>query len=328
MTPKERARLALLRKQPDKVPTMEIEFQLHRQLTGHMLILGKEFSVLCGLDRERTIAHNVQIYCECAEKLDYSAITIDPLYWEFGHGVGTKFYYGTPEDQIDVARALYREIGGSVFLAVSIDSTYSIPQSEDMEQFVEDMYDAREDLVERAESRLIRTIEYAKRIIDAGVGVIYSCSDYCFGTGPFFSTEMFEVLIYPFLKRQTEAFREAGAYVIKHTDGNIDLIAEIMIDCNPHAIHSIDPMAGMDITRFQRKFGDRVCVMGNVDVSKLHTGPTEEIIASSERALSTGMAGGGYIFSTCNTVFEAIPLENYLAMLAVRERLGWYSKPE
>jgi len=324
MTPRERARQALTRGQPDKVPTMEIEFQLHEQLTGRRLILGREFAVLRGPERERAIRHNVEIYCEEAEALDLSGITVDPLYWEFGHGKGTKFYYATPEDQIDVARALYREIGDRVFLAASIDATYGIPLAEDMEQFVVDLFDDRSGMLERAESRLVRTVEYAKRMVDAGIGVIYSCSDYCFGTAPFFSPEMFELYVYPFLKRQTAAFREAGAYVIKHTDGNISQIVDMMIDCRPHAIHSIDPMAGMDLGDFKLRYGDRVCVMGNVDVSKVHMGPQEAIERDAERALRSGMPGGGYIFSTCNCIFEAIPLENYRAMLAVRERLGRY----
>ena len=326
MSPKERARRALMLEKPDKVPTMEIEFQLHEQLTGRNLVLGKEFNALRGLERERAVAHNVEIYCEEAEALDLSSITVDPLYWEFGHGRGTKYYYATPEDQMDIARALYRAIGDRVFLAASIDGTYGIPLAEDLEQFVSDMFDEQDELLRRAEERLVRTVEYGKRMVDAGVGVIYSCSDYCFGTAPFFSPAMFEIYVHPFLKRQTAAFREAGAFVIKHTDGNIGPIADMLIDCNPHAIQSIDPMAGMDIGEFKRKYGDKVCVMGNVNVSKVHMGPKEAIEREAEYALRNGMPGGGYIFSTCNCIFEAIPLENYRFMLAVRERLGWYAE--
>lgn len=325
MSPKERARRALMLAKPDKVPTMEIEFQLHEQLTGRSLVLGKEFHALRGLERERAIAHNVEIYCEEAEALDLSSITVDPLYWEFGHGRGTKYYYATPEDQMDIARALYRAIGDRVFLAASIDGTYGIPLAEDLERFVLDMFDERDELLRRAEERLIRTVEYGKRMVDAGIGVIYSCSDYCFGTAPFFSRPMFETYVYPFLKRQTTAFREAGAFVIKHTDGDIRQIADLLVDCNPHGIQSIDPMAGMDIAEFKRKWGERVCIMGNVDVSKVHMGPAEAIVKSTEYALRGAMPGGGYILSTCNCIFEAIPLENYRTMLGVRERLGWYN---
>lgn len=329
MTPKERAIAAFHLQQPDDiVPTMEIEFQLHRQLTGKSLILGREFNALRGRERIRAIAHNVEIYAEEAEELDYSSITIDPLYWEFGHGVGTQFYYATVEDQIDIARALYREIGERVFLAVSMDGTYGIPLAENLEQFINDLYEEEEMLLERAERQLYQTLENAKRLIDAGVGIIYSCSDYCFGTAPFLSPDQFAKYVYPFLKRQTAELKRAGAYTVKHTDGDISLIADYILDCEPHAIQSIDPIAGMDIAAFKQRYGSRICIMGNVNAAYLQTGPTEEIVKSAEYALNHAKAGGGYIFSTCNTVFQDVPLDNYRAMLDVRRRLGRYDGKE
>ena len=46
MNPKERLIEAFELRQPDKVPTMEIDFQLHEALIGRRLILGKELGVL------------------------------------------------------------------------------------------------------------------------------------------------------------------------------------------------------------------------------------------------------------------------------------------
>ena len=325
MTPKQRAVCALELRQPDDiVPTMEIEFQLHKQLVGQELILGKEFASLSGAERERAIAHNVDIYCREAEILDYSAITIDPLYWAFGHGVGTRFYYATVEDQIDIARVLYDRIGSKVFLAVSMDATFGIPLAEDMENFVYDMYENEGKLLDIAEARLADTLEKAKRLIDAGVGVIYCCSDYCFGTAPFFSRELFGKFVQPFLKRQVQVLKSAGAYVIKHTDGNIMPIADMILDCKPHAIQSIDPMAGMDIADFKQRYGRQVCIMGNVNVAYLENGTKEQVEQSARYALESAMPGGGYIFSTCNTVFSEVPLENYRVMLDVRSKYGRY----
>jgi len=327
MTPKERVRCALCLEQPDDiVPTMEIEFQLHHALIGKDLILGKDFGMLSGRGREDAIAHNVEIYMDVVRLLDYSAITIDPLYWEFGHGLGTKFYYPSVEDQIDVAKRLYQEIGDQVFLAASMDSTFGIPLSENIESFVLDMYDRPEFLLELARKNLSETLENAKRLIDAGVGIIYSCSDYCFGTSSFMSPEQFERFVHPFLKEQTEALKREGAYVIKHTDGNIEPILDMIVDCAPHAIHSIDPMAGMDIAKFKREIGGKVCLMGNVDVSALARGPKKAIERSAEYAISSAMEGGGYIFSTCNAIVEALPLETYQIMLDVRQRLGRYDR--
>ena len=49
-------------------------------------------------------------------------------------------------------------------------------------------------------------------------------------------------------------------------------------------------------------------------------GPKEKIIESAEYALEHGPKGGGYIFSSSNTIFKGIPLENYELMLDVFRR--------
>jgi uroporphyrinogen-III decarboxylase len=40
----------------------------------------------------------------------------------------------------------------------------------------------------------------------------------------------------------------------------------------PHALHSLDPQGGVDIAEVKRRYGDRVCLVGNVNCGKLDTG--------------------------------------------------------
>ena len=83
--------------------------------------------------------------------------------------------------------------------------------------------------------------------MDAGVDSFILCSDYCFNSGPFLSPAMFREFITPYLAQIIEAIRADGAYAIKHTDGNIMPILDQLIECRPHALHPLDPMAGVDI---------------------------------------------------------------------------------
>ena len=88
------------------------------------------------------------------------------------------------------------------------------------------------------------------------------CSDYCFNTNPFFSPGIFEDLIAPYLAKVTKGYHDAGLYVIKHTDGNINPIVEQMVQCGPDALHSLDPQGGVDLKEIKQKFGDRVVSSG------------------------------------------------------------------
>jgi len=149
-------------------------------------------------------------------------------------------------------------------------------------------------------------------------------SDYCFNTGPFLSPEMFSQFVTPYLARQTEGFHEMGMYAIKHTDGNIMPVLDQIISTKPDALHSIDPQGGMDLGEVKRLIGDKVALCGNVHCGMLHSGTVEEVIEDSKRALAQGKPGGGFFFTTSNTPFIGMPLQNYLAMLDVRMKYGKY----
>ena len=61
-----------------------------------------------------------------------------------------------------------------------------------------------------------------------------------------------------------------------HTDGKVDQIIPDLIACGLDALHPIEPKA-MDIVAVKRKYGDRLALLGNIDVDLLTRGSPEEI---------------------------------------------------
>ena len=167
-------------------------------------------------------------------------------------------------------------------------------------------------------------LDRAERLRGHGVDGFALCCDYCFNDGPFLSPTMFAEFVTPFLAELVAGYRQMGYYVIKHTDGQIMPILDQLVACRPHALHSLDPMAGVDIAEVKRLVGDRVCLIGNVNCALMQTGTDEEVRASAEYALRSGMPGGGSIFSTSNVAFKGLPLERYELIMQVRGELGWY----
>jgi uroporphyrinogen decarboxylase len=76
-------------------------------------------------------------------------------------------------------------------------------------------------------------------------------------------------------------------------------------------------MAGMDIAEVKRRSQNKMALMGNVQCNLLQDGPKEAIRESALYCLENASPGGGYIFSTSNTVFPGMPLEHYEYMLEV-----------
>jgi len=139
-----------------------------------------------------------------------------------------------------------------------------------------------------------------------------------------FNPPMFAEFTAPYLEKLIQGYREMGFYTIKHTDGDIMPILDQLVQANPHALHSLDPQAGVDIAEVKRLYGDKVCLIGNVNCGVLDTGTDKEVIESARYALRQGMPGGGYIFSTSNCIYTGMRLERYELMLDVWRREGHY----
>ena len=96
------------------------------------------------------------------------------------------------------------------------------------------------------------------------------------------------------------------------------------MDVSPHVLHSLDPLAGVDIAEVKRLYGDRVCLIGNVNCGLMDSDTEDEVVESARYALRQGMPGGGYIFSTSNCIYTGMPLSSYERMLEVRRVEGNY----
>jgi len=315
VTPKERAIAALeLRKPiPGLVPTFELEFQLTQELLGREYHAGDEWRGASLRERDRMLHENAELFVEVAERLDYSII------------MDTK---SPDEDGLIATAKLIRELSGDSYMIICHgDATYSIPSGDKMTDFVVRLFEHGDEVKREADRNVTRALERGRRLVDNGIDGFALCADYCFNTGPFLSPKMFSEFITPFLARLVAGYRDMGAYVIKHTDGNIMPILDQLVSCRPHAIHSIDSQAkDMDIKVIKEMVGDKVCLIGGVQCSLLQTGTEEEIIEDCKYVLKHGMPGGGYIYSTSNVAFKGLPLERYMLVLEMRKKYGWYDE--
>lgn len=159
--------------------------------------------------------------------------------------------------------------------------------------------------------------ERCRQLIRAGVDIILLGDDYAHKTGPLMSPTAFREFILPGFTEVVQAVKSEGAYCIKHTDGNIWSIIEPIVDTGIDGIGPLEPAAGMDLYEVKRRFGDRVCVVGNVDVDLLSRGTVAEVRQATRDLIERVAPGGGYILSSGNSISSAVRPENWLAMLEV-----------
>ena len=222
----------------------------------------------------------------------------------------------------DMAQVLseIRELSGEeYFLCIHGDATMAIPDGDNMVEVAAMMYEEPEKLIAMQRENL-KNAEGLARALAAHRGLLDGfalCSDYAFNANPFFSPDQFGELVAPVLRDEIAMYRALGFYTIKHSDGNLNPILDQIVDCKPHALHSIDPQGHMSLLDVRRKYGDRVATIGNVNCGLLQTGTEQQIEDDVLRCLSEGMADGGkgFVFSTSNCVYTGMALSRYQRMM-------------
>ncbi|MBO3798678.1 MAG: uroporphyrinogen decarboxylase family protein [Thermoproteota archaeon] len=178
--------------------------------------------------------------------------------------------------------------------------------------------------------RLSETIsEYKCRVIEravrTGADVVLTGDDYADRKGPFMSVKQFEEFVLPYLKRVVQTVRRLGAPFIKHTDGNLWPIIDMIVDSGIDALDPIEPIAGMDIGEVKRKYGGRIAVVGNVDCSYvLPLGNEKEVEDAVKETIAKASPGGGHIMASSNSIHPAVKPSNYMLMVELTKKYGTY----
>lgn len=165
----------------------------------------------------------------------------------------------------------------------------------------------------------------AKEVAARGVKIVYTGDDFAGDSGPLMSPAHFRDLFAPGLTRVIGGFKELGLLVIKHTDGNLWPIIDMIVDSGIDCLDPIDPIAGMDLGEVKARYGRRIALKGNVDCAHLMTlGTPEQVAAATKEALRKGAPGGGYILSSSNSIHSTVKPENYMALMRTLKEYGRY----
>ncbi|MHB9035760.1 MAG: uroporphyrinogen decarboxylase family protein [Armatimonadota bacterium] len=316
MNPRENFIAALERRPSEgRVPHFELVLFLTMEALGRVHSSRMTFSQWDQMEEKERQLHReytADTFILTAEKYDHSAIVLYPM-------------PNTDEELMRLAEIIREKTGDKYFLLAHGDGTFAIPNGNNMLELSYRMADDSNGLKKEANARIDSMLERGQKLHDHGLldGFVM-CSDYCLNTGPFLSPSQFSEFVAPYLAKQIKGYRDMGFYTIKHTDGNIMPIIDQLVEANPHALHSIDPQAGVDIAEVKRLYGKEVCLIGNVNCGLMDTGNDEQVIESAQYALKCGMPGGGYIFSTSNCIYTGMSLARYELMLDVWRKRGNY----
>ena len=106
------------------------------------------------------------------------------------------------------------------------------------------------------------------------------------------------------------------------SDGNVNPILDILIECGLNSMHPFEPASGMDIVQVRKKYGKQLVIRGGIDKHVLRK-DKEAIRRELEYKMQPMMQEGGIVFGLDHRIPNGTPLENYKYYVETgREILG------
>jgi len=139
--------------------------------------------------------------------------------------------------------------------------------------------------------------------------------DMGYKTATIISPKFIREYILPWHKKIAQLAHDNGLLYILHSCGNLESIMEDLInDVKIDAKHSFEDEI-MPVPQFKAKYGDRIAVIGGVDVDKICRLDEPDLRKYVRNIIDECMPGGGYLLGSGNSVTNYVPLKNYLIVL-------------
>ncbi|MFZ2055414.1 MAG: uroporphyrinogen decarboxylase family protein [Candidatus Aminicenantales bacterium] len=147
------------------------------------------------------------------------------------------------------------------------------------------------------------------------VAAVFAGDDLGFRTGTLISPDDLRKYCLPWHERIAALVHRKGLPYFLHSCGNIeavmpDFISVVQIDGK----HSFED-AVLPVEEYQKKYGDRIAVLGGLDVHILASSTPKEIREKTRALIETCGRRGRYAIGSGNSIPSYVPAANYLAMV-------------
>jgi len=212
--------------------------------------------------------------------------------------------------------AVIGSVGGPITLTwLLMGPEYLLTAMYEDPELVKDVFDAYMDFV----------LTSIQNIARSGVDCMIIAEDLGYERGVFYSPDLMRENLFPYLKRMVDEAHAFGLPVILHCDGNVNAIMDDFVETGFDAIHPLECKCHMDLKEIKQKYGDRLCLFGNVDSCEiLAHGTLAEVEAATIGCIRDGAPGGGYVLASDHSLNKGVKIENVMKMYETHKKYGAY----
>jgi uroporphyrinogen decarboxylase len=153
---------------------------------------------------------------------------------------------------------------------------------------------------------------------------IWYYEDMGFKGKPFMAPELYQELIMPAHTKTIAYAHSVGLPVIMHSCGFVEPLLPYMIEAGIDCLQVIEIKAGMDLLRIHKQFGDKIALMGGIDVRKLYTNDFDIITEELESKIPIVKNGFGFVAHSDHSIPKTVDYETFKFYIDKVIELGTY----
>jgi uroporphyrinogen decarboxylase len=162
-------------------------------------------------------------------------------------------------------------------------------------------------------------------LIRTGVDAVIIHDDWGMNESTFISPNDWKRFVLPYIAEEVETLANTGTPVILHSDGNLNALMDEIVQLRISALNPLQRSARMDLAETKAKYGDRLCLIGNISTTTtLAYGTPDDVEREVLECLRDAAPGGGYIVAPDHSFHSAIPFENIWRVLNICKEYATY----
>lgn len=214
--------------------------------------------------------------------------------------------------QFNVVRALKRRLGSGIPIYGNVQCPFrSAVMLRGLNDLMLDLIGNPKGVHALLEFATSMAISYGKKLVECGADILMPSNP--LASGNLISVDHYKEFVYPYDKKMVAAFRTQGVKTLLHICGKVQDRLHLIADTGYDGV-SVDSI--VDLRRAKEQVGERICLIGNVDVFRpLRRGTPQEVRRKALECMEAAGSGSRFMLSASCEVIADTPEENLIALI-------------
>jgi len=142
--------------------------------------------------------------------------------------------------------------------------------------------------------------------------------------GLFFSPRHFLDQLHPVFRELCRYFHSHGMHVILHCCGRVKELIPYFIEEGIDCLQPLEVKSGMDLVELKEEYGNKISFMGGIDVRLMALNDPKPLEKEIREKVAVAKDGGGYIYHSDHSVPNNVSFQQYIRVIELIRKYGKY----